>query len=104
MQPIDNTEPHITAEVRLFRTDEGGRAVGILAPHFTCPMEIAGEFLTCRLYLSDVGRMDPGRVATVPIGILAPELARDKLHDGLRFKLWDRRFFAEGTVLGGSSI
>jgi hypothetical protein len=104
MPPIDNTEPHIVAEVRLFRTDEGGRTAGILAPQFTCPMEIAGEFLTCRLDLSDVGRIDPGCVATVPVRFLAPELVRDKLRSGLPFKLWDGRFFAQGIVVGVSTM
>ena len=99
MPPIDNSEPHIIAEVRLLRTDEGGRTTGIIAPQFTCPMEIAGEFLTCRLYLDDVGRIDPGCAATVPVRFLAPELVRDKLHNGLPFKLWEGRFFADGTVV-----
>jgi hypothetical protein len=62
-------------------------------------MEIAGELFTCRLYLTDAGRIDPGSEATVPIRFLAPELVFDKLEPGLSFRLWDGKYFAEGTVL-----
>jgi len=99
MPAIDVSEPQVIASVRLFRSEDGGRPSAILAPHFTCPMEIAGELFTCRLYLTEVGRIDPGCEATVPIRFLAPELVSDKLEPGLSFKLWDGHYFAEGTVL-----
>src|SRR5215813_3758670 len=98
MPAIDVSELQVIADVRLFRSEEGGRSSAILAPHFTCPMEIAGELFTCRLYLTEVGRIDPGSEATVPIRFLAPELVSDKLKP-LSFKLWDGHYFAEGTVL-----
>jgi hypothetical protein len=62
-------------------------------------MEIAGELFTCRLYLTEVGRIDPGNEAIVPIRFLVPELISDKLESGLLFKLWEGHYFAEGTVL-----
>jgi hypothetical protein len=99
MPAIDVSEPQVIASVRLFRSEDGGRASAILAPHFTCPMEIAGELFTCRLYLTEVGRIDPGSEATVPIRFLAPELVSDKLEPGLSFRLWDGHYFGEGTVL-----
>jgi hypothetical protein len=51
MSQIEVSEPHVIAKVRLFQSEEGGRPSAILAPHFTCPMEVAGELFTCRLYL-----------------------------------------------------
>ena len=51
-------------------------------PTVTCPMEIAGELFTCRLYLDEVGRISPGSEATVPMRFLAPELVAGKLEAG----------------------
>ena len=99
MPAIDLGEPQVIANVRLFRWEQGGRLSAILAPHFNCPMEIAGELFTCRLYLTEVGRINPGSEATVPIRFLAPELVSDKLEPGLSFRLWDGDYFADGTVL-----
>lgn len=99
MPAIDVSEPQVIAKIRLYRSEQGGRASAILAPHFTCPMEIAGELFTCRLYLTEAGRIDPGSEATVPIRFLAPDLVSDKLDPGLLFRLWDGKYFAEGTVL-----
>ncbi len=36
---------------------------------------------------------------TVPVRFLAPELVREKLEAGVRFRLWEGKFIAEGTVL-----
>ena len=99
MPTIDVNEPHVIAKVRLFRPDQGGRFSAILAPRFTCPMDIAGELFTCRIYLTKVRRIDPGSEAIVPIRFLAPELVLDKLEHGLSFKLWEGHYFAEGIVL-----
>lgn len=99
MPAIDVSEPQVIANIRLYPSEQGGRASAILAPHFTCPMEIAGELFTCRLYLAEAGRIDPGSEATVPIRFLAPELVSDKLEPGLSFRLWDGKYFADGTVL-----
>ena len=96
MPPIDIQESHVIANVRLYQPENGGRRSPILPPHFTCPIEIDGELFTCRLYLADIGRIDPGGEATVPIRFLAPELVSDKVKLGLAFKLWDGRYFAEG--------
>jgi hypothetical protein len=104
MPQIDANGPHLIAEVRLLKTGEGGRSSPLLPPHFTCPMEIAGELLTCRLYLESVGRADPGSIITVPVRFLAPELVRGKLNPGLHSRLWDGKFFADGTVLRVSSM
>ena len=99
MAAIDFNEPHAIARVRLFLPEEGGRTSPILAPHFTAPMDIGGELFSCRLYLTEIGRIDPGGEAIVPIRFLAPDLVFEKLRPGVSFRLWDGRCFAAGVVL-----
>jgi hypothetical protein len=72
---------------------------GRLRPPRISDLHIAGELFTCRRCLTEVGRINPGSEATVPIRFLAPELVSDKFEPGLSFRLWDGDYFADGTVL-----
>jgi hypothetical protein len=57
------------------------------------------QLFICRLYLNEVGGIDPGSEAAVPIRFLAPEFVSNKLEADLVFRLWSGSYFAEGTVL-----
>jgi hypothetical protein len=50
------------------------------------------------LLLDEIGPLEPGAKATVPILFLRPDLIKDRLHIGSRFTLWEMGTIAEGVV------
>jgi len=72
-------KPDILAEIRLFRTEDGGREGPTPPDKFGCVFEINGKYFECRLILNGVGPLSPGRTATVPINFLSPELVKEEL-------------------------
>jgi hypothetical protein len=58
----------------------------------------ASENYECRLLLDDVGSVDPGEQATIPIKFLRPDLIKPQLQIGDQFKLRESRVIAEGSI------
>lgn len=91
--------PEIFAKVTFFRTEEGGLKRPTPANFFGCPFLMDEQMNDCRLVLTDVGSVNPGRTIEVPIAFLVPKLVVDRLKVGRKFKLWHMGIIAEGEIL-----
>ncbi|WP_423197598.1 MULTISPECIES: hypothetical protein [unclassified Cupriavidus] len=93
-------QPDIIARVTMFTPDAGGKASGIPATRYGCPLFIENQGFDCRLLLDQVHHgLTPGNTAEVPIKFLYFDLVRPLLSPGVRFTLWEMRHFAEGEIL-----
>jgi hypothetical protein len=95
MQPIT---ADIVAHVRFYTPSEGGRQAPTPPDKFGCLFELNGECFDCRLLLDDVGALQPGQQAKVPIKFLSSRLPRHRLRSGQRFHLREAGTIAEGYV------
>ncbi|MCA9802289.1 MAG: hypothetical protein KC777_09895 [Cyanobacteria bacterium HKST-UBA02] len=87
----------IKARISLLSTENGGLN-GPIDMEPRCPLFVDEEYHDCRIH---VGKepIYPGQTRDhIVIEFLCPELVAGKLTVGKKFKLWDRRFFAEGLV------
>ena len=94
-------EPEITAMLRLFLPSEGGRK-GPSFKQIRSPMKIEGKedaYHDCVVLLPEGRAIHPGESFIADIQFLCPELVAEWLKEGMNFKLWELRFFAEGQVL-----
>ena len=57
------------------------------------------EYFECRLDLSEVGSIPPGRHARVPVKFLSPELIVPRLSVGSTFTLWEGKTIGRGRVV-----
>src|SRR2546423_750063 len=92
-------EPHILADIELLTTDSGGRSTTLSAQSYGCPLGFEGAYFECRLDLSEVGPLDPGDRARVPIRFFHPELILPRLTRGSEFTLWEGKTVGRGTVV-----
>jgi hypothetical protein len=90
--------PDFVASVRFYPTEEGGRESPTPDRLFRCPLEFEGERFDCGLLLDEVGPLEPGMRASVPVSLRAPQLLKARLRVGSRFTLWEQGTIAEGTV------
>lgn len=91
--------PQIIANIRFYRTNEGGRKGPIVPPHFSCVFEIGDRSHDCRLLLQSARPIEPGQTATLAIQFLFPDLVLPKLFVGQKFFLWQGGHIAEGEVV-----
>jgi len=97
---VNQLKPDVLARVHLYRTEEGGRGNSITIGRFGCPFFYNGEAFDCRILLDQVGiTLSPGDTAEVPIKFLRPDLVKQRLQAGAKFKLWEGKDFADGEVL-----
>ena len=95
---LDVTVADIVATVRFYADDEGGRQKLTPPDKFGCLLELDGEYFDCRLLLSGIGAVWPGRRVFVPIKFLLPQLILPRLKPGVRFHLREAETIAEGVV------
>ena len=91
-------KPDLVASLQLYSESDGGRKGATPLDHLGCIFEYEGEDFECRLLLEDVGPIAPGGRATIPIKFLRPELIKQRLQVGSRFRLREARTIGEGTV------
>jgi len=94
-------KPNVIARIYLYPTEQGGKKQNMMPPWFGCPLKIDGvddSYHDCRILLDAAGQVAPGQTVIAPVAFLAPELFQDKLHVGLKFKLWETRFIGEGEI------
>jgi len=91
-------EPDLRGSLQFYSESAGGRKIATPSDYLGCIFEYEGENFECRLLLKDVGPIAPGGRATVPIKFLRPELVKQRLHVGNRFRLREARTIGEGTV------
>jgi hypothetical protein len=91
--------PHVTAKIHFFRTDEGGRQGPILRPWRGCLFKIGNDYHDCIIALPDSGRIDLGSVLVLQLQFLDPKLVLPKLRPGTNFQLKELRIIAEGEII-----
>jgi hypothetical protein len=91
--------PDILALVHFYAASEGGRKDSTRSDTYRCPLKFGGELFDCVLLLADIGPLNPGSKAIVPIRFLFPEIIVPRLNSGDHFLLWEGRTVAEGVVL-----
>lgn len=95
---MEAIRPDVTTHLRLLSASEGGRRSATPSNHLGCIFEYGDENFECRLLLSDIGPISPGGQAMVPIKFLRPELIKQRLSIGSRFKLREVGIIGEGIV------
>jgi len=93
--------PEVTARVRLYTTDEGGRT-GPIRGKVGTPMKIDGkddEYNDCWMILPDGREAHPGETLIVTIAFSRPKLVAPWVKIGMTFRLWEGKFVAEGEIL-----
>jgi hypothetical protein len=98
MQPLTADTADIVAHVRFYTPSEGGRQGPTRSDQFGCLFELNGECFDCRLLLDDVGALQPGQQAKVPIKFLSPHLLQHRLRCGQKFHLREATTIAEGYI------
>ncbi len=88
----------LIADLRFFSECEGGRQSATPTGYLGCIFEYQRENFECRLLLEDIGPVAPGRLVTVPIKFLKPDLVKRRLQIGSNFRLRELRPIAEGVV------
>ena len=89
----------ITAKLRFYPTNQGGRKRPIAPPHLGCIFEIDGHSHDCRIYLQDEMVVNPGDTVVLAIQFLRPDLVLSKLSVGQQFFLWELGYIADGEVV-----
>jgi hypothetical protein len=95
---MSSGQPDSILDLRLRSSEEGGRVTATPADKLACIFELGGENFECVLLLHEIGPLDPGASAVVPVAFLAPELVKPRLVQGSRFRLKDYRVIGEGRV------
>lgn len=84
--------------MHFFATEVGGRATATPVDKFGCLLVFEDELFDCRLYLDDIGSIEPGQSKEVIIGFLSPDLIISRLKLGTLFHLRDGNIIAHGVV------
>lgn len=92
-------KPDIFADIKFYKTEEGGRKSSTAANFFGCIFVVDESKHDCRLLLESIGAIHPGEnKINIPIKFLDSSIVMPKLKIGSKFYLWDMRNIAEGTV------
>lgn len=93
-------EPDITLDLHFLSTAQGGRKTSTPSNKFLCMFKIGNEYHDCQLQLDEVGPIEPGQFAIVPIRFLRPELLVNRLKHGQQVSLCEGpKEIAEGRVI-----
>ena len=97
----DKVKPDAIAQVRLFKTEEGGRKGPTQAEFFGCPINIVGRYHDVRFLLYDIGPLKPGMtIEKVPIAFLNPAMALEGVHVGEKFIMKEGgKAIGEGKII-----
>jgi hypothetical protein len=98
--------PDAIIRVRFFSSAEGGRASGLFATRYGCPVFIEGydeHGFDCRFVLEADTHLELGVTHDVKIKFLNPDLALSHLKEGTSISLWEGRTIATGQVVSISS-
>ncbi|WP_157758565.1 hypothetical protein [Cystobacter fuscus] len=95
------------ANIRLSRTEEGGRSQPIPPRTFGCPVffenvpELQSHGYDCRMLLAEYGEPVPpgGAVDEVALLFLAADEILSYLRPGVRFSLWEGKTIGSGIVV-----
>lgn len=94
-------EPELTADVTLFRTEDGGRQ-GPMMPGYGCPVTISQnepiEGWYALLLLRDEP-LQPGETRRLGFVFLSGQRAVEALSTAGRFFLWEGKFIGEAVVV-----
>jgi len=87
-------KPDVIVKLKLY--PEGGRKNPTPPDHLSCILEYEKENFECRLLLEEVGSLSPGALTRVPLKFLRPDLIKERLHIGDRFRLREAKYIGEG--------
>ena len=90
--------PDLIAKITLLPTEEGGRRDVTPDDKLNCIMVIGSRHFDVRLHLDRTGALRPGQKAIVPISFYDPDLAKDFVEVGQKFKLRELTTIGEGLV------
>ena len=96
-----NAEPELTADVTLFRTEDGGRQ-GPVTSGFGCPVMVSKneplEGWDALLLLRD-NPLQPGETRRLGFVFLSGQEAVATLRPAGRFFLWEGKFIGEAVIV-----
>ena len=96
-----NADPELTADVIIYRTEDGGRQ-GPINPGYGCPVMVSASepFVAwdALLLLRD-NPLQPGETRRLGFVFLSGQEAVAALKSAGRFFLWDGRFIGEAVVV-----
>lgn len=90
--------PDFMAWIKFFPSSEGGRKGATPGTIYGCPLSFSGSLRDCRMLLDEVGPIAPGDEKEVPIKMLDIDSAREFLHEGAEFEVWDGRVVGTGKI------
>ena len=88
--------PLFAAEIHLWPTEAGGRAIPLPHDEWRTVLGIDGQYWSARLLLS--GTHAPGEIFRAQVQLLFPE-AIEHFPMGAKFSIWEGRAKGEGCVL-----
>ncbi len=88
----------VLADIHLFAAKEGGRYSATPPQFLACQFEFESQSFDCRLLLEEVGSLQPGSTARIPIRFLHPALIKPIVNVGDVFGLRDYRRIGEGRI------
>lgn len=88
----------IIAVIRLFSSKDGGRSGPTPKDKLHCMMVLGEQHFDVRIHLDNIGALQPGQDATVPISFFSLDLAKHLVHRGAKFKLREMKVIGEGTI------
>lgn len=93
-------KPDAIVTLGVYAKELGGHPIHF-SPKWQCrfPLQIDNESFDCALLFEGEGSILPGQRTRVSIKFLYPERAKQHIKVGSKFRLWDRRDFAEGEIL-----
>ena len=91
--------PDAVLDLELLPTEHGGRSLPTPDTFLGCPFVFEGELFDCRLDFSDIGPLNPGARARVPVVFLSPALIVPRLRRGSSFTIWEGRPIGQGAVV-----